>query len=257
MTFKTPNIKKSNRSKKSFLTLGSALVIAGSALLPMSQAMAETQFKLRSVSDTTVVTEGYVRTVEQWIAGVEMHRSAGNTKHSDHRDPDVWIANVGTLLSGDHDGDGYFSGFNLSIDADVEWGHSDIYLSIYLQEHGTDNQLFHTSSTYTIYGDSESDEYGIEVELLDNYPANIYDIQIDVHDAYSYEVLDSVSSEHMQNLGALPLESEHRHPPQPDETVVEHVGSGGPALLALCAMVLMTRRRSAGRSEELPAKRSA
>lgn len=226
---------------KALLTLSSSLlIVASSLLLPISTASAETQFKLKSVSDQAIVTEGYKRSVEEWIEGVERHRNISGTKHNDHRDPEVWIASVGTLLFDDTDEDGYFSGFSLSIDADVEWGHTDVYLNIYLQEQGYENRLFHTSSAYTIYDNSESDEYGIEVELLDNYPANLYDIQIDLHDAHSYEILDSVSSVEMQNLGGLPLESEATQPPppQPSENIVTHVGSAGPFMLILCAVML-------------------
>lgn len=205
-------------------------------------ANADTQLRLKTVGENRIVTEGYVHSLDDWIESVEKHRRAGGTKHSDHKDPNVYIAHVGTLLFDDRDGDGYFSGFSLSVDTDIEWGHGDIYLSIYLQEQGTDKRLFHTSSAFTIYGNSESDEYGIEVELLENYPAGNYDIQIDVHDAYGYEVLDSISSEEQQNLGALPLESELAGPIYHDETVTEHVGGAGPVILVLVCGFLSIRR---------------
>ncbi|MBX2839867.1 MAG: choice-of-anchor H family protein [Gammaproteobacteria bacterium] len=208
-----------------------AASVLGAICFPVGNLWADTQFRLQTVSEARVITEGYVQSVEDWIEAAEAHRSVVDPKHNGHRDPEVWIAHVGTLLFDDRDGDGYFSGFSLSIDADIEWGHTDIYLSIYLQEQGTNQQHFHTSSVFTIYGNSISDEYGIEVELLENYAANHYDLQIDIHDAHTYAVLDSVGAHEQSNLHALPLESELAGPVHHDAHVEEHVGAGGPLFL--------------------------
>ena len=184
-----------------------------------------------------------------------------STNHWDHHhwfDSDTWITDIGTLLYRDDDGDGYYSGFSLTIDADTHYHRADIYAAIDIQRVVGTRERLHTSQTFTVYNDSNADEYRIDIDLLSNYAAGDYDLHIDIHDAYNHTVLDSVGAALFSNLSRLPLESsdleyhvidEHEYdqnssqqPVNDDIRVVEYTGSSGiPVLLFLLVAGLMRR----------------
>lgn len=180
---------------------------------------------------------------------------------------DAWITDIGTLLYRDDDEDGYFSGFSLTIDADTHYQQADIYASIDVQRIFGERERLHTSGNFTLYGNSLSDEYRIDIDLLKNYSAGDYDIYIALHDAYDHRVLDSVGAAEFTNLYRLPLESddldipnvyEHTndpiyYPDSPPLTVnhdiraVEYAGSSG-YLLLLALLVIVYVRKSASKA---------
>lgn len=177
-------------------------------------------------------------------------------------DVDTWITDIGTLLYRDDDGDGYFSGFSLTIDADTYHKQTEIYASIDVQRAFGERERLHTSANFPIYGDQLSDEYRIDIDLLANYPAGDYNLYIDLHDAYDHRVLDGVSAVDFSNLYRLPLESEDldlynenehddypgHHPDSPsapvnaDIRVVEYAGSSG-FFLIMAILTIATLRK--------------
>lgn len=187
-------------------------------------------------------------------------------------DSDTWISDIGTLLFRDQDRDGYFSGFSLSVDVDTHYKQAEVYLAIGIQRAIGQPERLHTTQTFKVYGHSLADEYRIDIDLLSNYPAGDYDLNIDLHDAFDHRILDSVSAAEFSNLFRLPLESEdmdflhdsgdftdatdHHDPAQPanhDIRVVEYTGSSGLVfLLALVALVTIrtANRRSLGQQEQ-------
>jgi len=250
--------------------------IAGFALVltpfVANTALAESQVRIQSSNLNSDVSEGYNLSVEEWSAQTQDAREKKQStvrrsnRHASIDKPLVWVANIGTLLFDDLDGDGYHSGFSLTIDVDSEFGDTDVYAAIYLSGWDEELNLLHTSETFTIYGSLIGDEYRIDTELRQNFPTDNYDITIDIHDAWSDEVLDTVNDRIFSNLNALPLESsdnEHffiddfdnqneqdnnsnnQHPATSSADIVirEYAGALHPALLIMVLVGLLVRRR--------------
>ncbi len=220
-----------------------AICISVGAQLPIV-ATADTQVKLQSLSNQLRITEGYTATVEQWQAISTANATEGHLIILGHEsnDADVWVADVGTSLFADHDHDGYFGGFSLSFDVDTGWGERDIYATIYLQL-GVDSPVkLHTTEIFTIYSRSGSDIYRVDAELVDNYRAGNYHVQIDIHDANYGDVLDSVNADSFRNLRNLPLEAEPHRDTTSAVIITEFAGFSGPLFLGLLALAAVLRR---------------
>ena len=154
--------------------------------------------------------------------------------------------------------DGYHAGFSLTVDADTGYSDFDVYLAIDIQRSYGSVESLHTSEVFPLYGRSAADDYRMDIELVRNYPADHYDLIIELRDAYSHQRLDSVSAYEFSNLRNLPLESEEHdldyhddsdYPPNPhvpfyndDIHVEEHAGSVG-WLMALAMTLIMAARR--------------
>lgn len=177
-------------------------------------------------------------------------------RHSLHLDDDAWINDIGTLLYADLDGDGYFSGLSLSIDVDSRYSQHEVYVIVDIVDETSVSERLHTTRSFHVYGRSLSDEYRIDIDLVQNYYPGIYDLQISLVDERDNRLLDQVNASDFRNLSALPLESEDNQTvsnpvserpvdaPNDDVRVVEYAGSTGFGFfLVLLASVLFRNRR--------------
>lgn len=192
--------------------------------------------------------------------------ASGQGEDNDHLyvnylDEGAWLNDIGTLLYSDFDGDGYFSGLSLSIDADSDYSSYDVYAVITISGalDGSASYLteqLHTTLPFTVYGRSATDEYRVDIDLVRNYTADIYDLQVLLVDAHDNRVLDSVDAFDFRNLSSLPLESADNQsfdapssvPPQnapnDDIVVTEYTGSSGVTFFALLMMAVLFRHRA-------------
>jgi hypothetical protein len=188
-----------------------------------------------------------------------------NPEHVLWLDGGIWITDVGTLLYIDNDQDGYFSGFSLTIDADTEYSHADVYATIDIERSRGERERLHTTGTFSIYGNSLTDEYRIDIELVRNYPIGDYDLFIDLVDANNHAVVDSVGAYDFSNLSRLPLESEELdddpapfEPATPvhipvintDIRVVEYSGANSIWLLLALGIPAIVRRLKNSKSNQ-------
>jgi len=177
----------------------------------------------------------------------------------------AWLNDIGTLLYGDDDGDSYFSGLSLSIDADSSYSSFDVYAVINISGSldGSTSLLteqLHTTLPFTVYGRSATDEYRVDIDLVRNYTPGTYDLQVLLVDARNDRVLDVVDAFDFRNLNALPLESSDNqsfsppiqtipeHVPNDDIFVTEYAGGTGAAFIALLIMGLVARIGMRGRA---------
>ncbi len=212
------------------------------------------------------VTERTTGSAEDLAASAALALQATPFRHR----PDLvfnetWVAEIGTLLTRDLDNDGYFTGFSLSVDVDTFFTDQDVYLALYTRDSSGTESPLHRTRDFSIYGDALSDEYEIDIDLVTSYPADTYDLIIDVHNARDDRILDSVDNRQFSNLRRLPLESEDLdvapRPPitQPDTPsnddglvpagsirVAEHAGSASGWWLA-GLFLLAARTRCGGR----------
>lgn len=235
------------------------LTAALTTLCLSTASFAETQVRLESNSESATFSEGYKLSVEDWSAQTRLSRSRTDSqfKHHSQERPQVWISDIGTSLFDDFDGDGYHSGFSITIDVDSDYGDTEVYAKIYLQSTFDQAALLHQTSRFAVYGTTTGDEYRIDTEFRNNFALDDYDVMVDIHDAWSDQLLDTANARGFPNLGSLPLESgEQNQPPQylegdsdeninDDVVITEYAGASHPlALLALFGGWLARRRFS-------------
>ena len=159
------------------------------------------------------------RSAEQQKAAV-MSPSPPNT--------DFWIYDAWVDLYADIDRDGYFSGIELTFDADTIYGIADVYAVVYLSyDYGPWNE-YAVTEDFTIFGSSGTDEYFIETDLVAGYPTGDYDILIELFDAFDNSFVASMGPEDSSELSILPLEDMDRDSLTDGTTqVVVNSGGGG------------------------------
>jgi len=166
---------------------------------------------------------------------------------------DVYLSAVRTQVFADRDRDGYFSGFNLALDVDTDAHSADVYATISLARANDAFEPLLTSNIFHVDGHDSHDTYHIEIELRQQFPADLYDLRVDIHDAYSNQILDQVTPTEFRNLGGLPLEAEApragpphppHHPPHDGNFVsAEYAGGTGVGLILALAGLISVRRR--------------
>lgn len=178
-------------------------------------------------------------------------RSVGQQKLSDNSvaspNVDFWIYSVDVELFLDRDHDGYYTGIDLQFDADTYYDVADVYAVLYLSyEYGPWNEYAETE-TFAIYGASGGDEYGVETDLVDGYPAGNYDILIELYDTYDNALVATLGPEDTSQLSLLPLEDVGRDAPAGTTQIVVNSGGGGAfgwmLLLGLLGASLLRRGR--------------
>ncbi len=127
--------------------------------------------------------------------------------HLLHDYAEIWVADVDVHVFGDSDLDGFFRGFSVNLDVDVDWHSADVFAVFYLKTADKDPQLLHSTLVFSIFERLVTDQYQVDVELVDNFEADYYDLIIDIVDAHSLNVVDTISYETHRNLAGLPLES--------------------------------------------------
>jgi len=158
-------------------------------------------------------------------------RAAGQQKLSEggaaSPNEDFWIYSVDVELFLDRDGDGYYTGIDLQFDADTYYDAADVYAVLYLSyEYGPWNEYAETE-TFAIYGASAGDEYVVETDLVEGYPAGSYDILIELYDTYDDALVATLGPEDSSQLSILPLEDIGRDAPAGTTQIVVNSGGGG------------------------------
>lgn len=178
-------------------------------------------------------------------------RSAGQQKLSESSaaspNEDFWIYSVDVELFLDRDGDGYYTGIDLQFDADTYYDVADVYAVLYLSyEYGPWNEYAETE-IFAIYGASAGDEYVVETDLVDGYPAGNYDILIELYDTYDHALVATLGPEDTSQLSILPLEDIGRDAPAGTTQIVVNSGGGGSfgwsLILGLLGVIALRRAR--------------
>ncbi len=158
----------------------------------------------------------------------------------------AWIYDVGTQLYGDSDGDGYFSGISLNVDADTAFLSYRVFLVIDITPIGSNRgERLHTTRPFYIHSTSITDDYHIDIDLVQNFNPDLYDLSISLAEDGTNRLIDQITANGFRNLRSLPLESEDNDgvfvpvDQRPINTVdgnvrvEEHGGSSGYLFLAI------------------------
>ena len=156
---------------------------------------------------------------------------------------DFWFYDAWVDLYADVDSDGYYSGLELTFDADTIYGVADVYAVVYLSyELGPWNE-YAVTEDFTIFGTSGNDEYVIETDLVSGYPTGEYDILIELFDAFDNSFVASIGPDEMSDLAILPLEDMNRDAVTETRITVNSGGGGSFSWLLLIGLAAAAARR--------------
>ncbi|GAA0789579.1 MULTISPECIES: choice-of-anchor H family protein [Pseudomonadati] len=168
---------------------------------------------------------------------------------------DFAIFEAYSRLFDDLDQDGFYQTFSVTFDADV-YGYTlnepaNVYAEMYLSRNGGPWEHYYTTDVFTIYGQSEDDDFEVLTTLSQGYQTDFYDVLIDLYE-YGYpEVVATLSADESDGLYALALESHDRDVVYEQEIVEEVVIVGGGSLswgaLFLLIAGLFSRRATNGK----------
>ena len=202
------------------------------------------------------------QTREQVIAQKQAQVSAaGQLEKSARFSHSFSIYRAFSELLDDVDGDGYYSTFSVTFDADVDgFGlieSADVYAELYLSRDGGPWLHYFTTDAFTIVNDNESDSYEVVTTLRSGYFADGYDVLIDLYEVGYSDIVASISSDDTNGLYALPLESADRDPrpntaPSTQIQISESHGHGGSSsvLVLLTLMTLLVARYTKARKTQ-------
>jgi hypothetical protein len=129
----------------------------------------------------------------------------------------------------DYDNDGFFQTFSVTFDADV---YTDdylesamVYAELYLSKDGGDWVHYYSTENFTIYGESEDDEFEVYTTLNQGYIPDNYDVLIDLYEVGYADIVATYSSDDANELYALPLESSDYDPDYVEYDSDSHGGS--------------------------------
>ncbi|MEM9401891.1 MAG: choice-of-anchor H family protein [Pseudomonadota bacterium] len=140
---------------------------------------------------------------------------------------DFWVFDADVVLFADEDLDGFYSGIDLLFDVDTVFTSADVYAVLYLSLEGGPWEEYAVTETFTIFGQSDNDDYSVVTDLVSGYPTGSYDLLIEVFDAFNDEFVAFLAPEDTSALALLPLEDIARDTPPGATTVVVNTEGGG------------------------------
>ncbi|MCC2617322.1 choice-of-anchor H family protein [Aestuariibacter halophilus] len=157
----------------------------------------------------------------------------------DDTNVDFWIYDAWVTLQRDSDADGYYSTFALEFDADTYFSHADVYARLYLSR-GDVFEEYHTTSVFSLYGESSDDTLIVESDLITGFSPDDYELLIELYDAYDDSLVAIYDGYSDVDLTYLPLEAQSYEKTEQVVIVTEHGGAAG--LLTLLMVPLLMRR---------------
>ena len=230
-----------------------ATLVTLSALLA-APAFAESQERVSNAKEFQFGEAHVPVDDKKLIKNQSLSSTASVTKSSKKRsaitsvvNSDFWIYDAWIETYNDTDYDGYASTLSVHIDVDTIYGEAPVYAVLYL---GDAEQFYeiHDSSAFYIYGDSTTDEFVIETDLISGYQPFDYDIMIEIYDATTNELVAIADHTTDADLSYVSLESDNYDVVIVEqETVVEVREYGGalywPILAGLFGLALWRRMR--------------
>lgn len=141
-----------------------------------------------------------------------------SNKSDDFSIHDAWFS-----LDQDDDGDGYFSEFTLSFDADFNGASADVYAEIYIATPGGAWQYLTETEVFTIFSD-EADEFILSLQLNFDYPTGDYDFLIDLYQAGAEGIVATLDDTDDVDLSRQPLEDKEHELVNP-ATIINYVAT--------------------------------
>ncbi|WP_445777357.1 choice-of-anchor H family protein [Shewanella sp.] len=153
-----------------------------------------------------------------------------------------------TQLFEDYDYDGFYQTFSVTFDADINSSggevQADVFAELYLSQNGGPWIHYYSTDVFTLTADSSFDDYEVLTTLANGYQTDHYDVLIDLYEVGYAEPVATISSDDLDSLYALPLESADRDAVYVEEVYVEEVHGGalGWSMLSLLGAFAWVRR---------------
>lgn len=152
---------------------------------------------------------------------------------------DFWIYDASVSFNVDNDFDGFYSTFTVEFDADTVFSQAQVYARLYLST-GEVFEEYHTTSLFNIYGDSSTDSFIVESDLVTGFPTGDYEVLIELYDNFDNQLVATLDGFDDADLTLLTLESKSFE--QTDSVViVTESGGGFGSLILLLVPVLVAR----------------
>ena len=124
------------------------------------------------------------------------------------------IYDASSRLFEDFDYDGFYQTFSVTFDADVYSQYAGkralVFADLYVSRDNGPWELYFTTDSFTIIDDNSNDEYEVLTTLDLGYKTAHYDVLIDLYEVGYFDPVATISSEDVDSLYALPLESADR-----------------------------------------------
>lgn len=194
------------------------------------------------------------QTTEQHLAASEVAAAAQNNPEpaTDSRSmattqayqSSAWFQTIDLTLKRDLNNNGFYSLLYARFDAHTTYSSQPVYAIYDLISSNGAVRRIHTSSIFTLYGQSSQDWFAVETNLV-SLPRDYYKLKIQLVDAQSGYVLAEMSGYDNTTLDRLALEDQSSDNYRP--VVVVHEESGGSfgilALLGLSCVYLWRRKQ--------------
>ena len=167
------------------------------------------------------------------------HQDTSNSTANMYRSFNIYHAF--SQLIEDYDEDGFFQTFSVTFDADVidtyNIDHANVYAELYLSKNGGDWVHYYTTDNFSIYGESENDEYEVYTTLNQGYISDNYDVLIDLYEVGFSDIVATYSSDDTNELYSLPLESSNYDPDYVEYHSDSHGHGGSTSMISLILLL--------------------
>jgi|GEM_PF-3487993 len=157
------------------------------------------------------------------------------------------IYEASSRLFTDNDVDGFYQTFSVTFDADLigfgSYERTDVYAELYLSRDGGPWLHYYSTDIFTVIGDSSDDDFEVLTTLHTGYPADYYDVLIDLYEVGFDDIVATISSDDTDNLYGLPLESSDRDDIYIGDSSSEGHGGGSLSLFGLLMLGCVSLKR--------------
>ena len=241
----TPNLLTSEKLPLKKLPLGA--LSYDSTTGPVSTATTAADIALADTAQISATTG--VRDLSPNDRDDNSDGSALSTRTSEARDSHFFyssyplITDVSLTLWDDPDDNGFYSRFSLTFDIDADRYHRAVFARVYLKTNSGRYRLFHTTTHFALRGWAVTDYYEMDATLLSEYGSDWYDIRIELFDATTGTLYDSLDAHSHYALFSVPLEARRDYHGNLDVFIQASVGSFGTPITFLLLLTLLYRRK--------------
>jgi len=219
--------------KTPILSLILAILSTGSVLaadpLPMPQPTKELHLPASTVAGSVSA-----------LPNIAVNRSLAVTQAFQSS---AWFHTIDLTMRYDTNNNGFYSQLYVRFDAHTDFSSQPVYAVYSLIDSNGTERVIHTSSIFTIYGQSSQDWFAIETDLA-QLRTGYYKLLIELVDARSGYLLAEISGYDNETLNRLPLEDQSRD--SYVEVIVREESGGSLGVFSFLALscVYLTRRKS-------------
>ncbi len=163
----------------------------------------------------------------------------------------VWFQSIDLTLRRDFNGNGFYSQLYVRFDAHSDYSSQPVYAIYSLISSNGVSRRIHTSSIFTLYGQSSQDWFAVETNMSD-LVRDYYKLKIQLVDAQSGYLVAEMTGYDNRTLDRLALEDQQSD--SYSQVVVVHEESGGSfgifALLGLSCVYLSRRKQNSGKNSD-------